>query len=281
MSLSKKEMVKVYACGVAMGAADVVPGVSGGTIAFITGIYHNLLMAIQAFDRKFFQLFFTAKFKQALGQIPFDFLIPLLLGILTSIVSLANVIIYLLEHKPLMIWTFFLGLILGSTYLLARELPKKNVFSYIIFFLGFLLALSLSYLPSMQMPNGFLYTMIAGAIAISAMILPGISGSYLLVIMGKYDVIINAVAHFDVMTLGAFLIGAALGLLSFVRIVNFALKRFYSGTIAFLTGIMLGSLRHILMQIPSPAGVGDVLTIIIFTLIGIAIPLVLNKLANK
>ncbi len=281
MTISKKEMIKVYLCGMAMGAADVVPGVSGGTIAFITGIYQNLLNAIQSFDKKFIQLFFTGKFADALKRIPFAFLIPLLLGIVTSIVSLANILIYLLEHEPLIIWTFFLGLILGSTFLLGKELPQKNAKSFFIFILGFFAALSLSYLPNMKLPDGYIYTAIAGAIAICAMILPGISGSFLLVIMGKYDTVLTAVTNFDIATLGSFIIGAICGILSFVHILNYALKHYYSATIAFLAGIMLGSLRHIILQIPMPESFSSVATIVIFTFVGYAIPLVLNKVANK
>ncbi len=278
---NKNKMIRTYFCGLAMGAADVVPGVSGGTIAFITGIYKELLQAIASVDMQFFKYLFSFKIKQAFAKIPFAFLLPLLLGILTAIISFAKVIVFLLANYPLFVWTFFLGLILASAYMLYSELPKKNLQSFVIFVLGFVFAYFLSGLETqVAMPNTPLYIFLAGAIAICAMILPGISGSFLLVILGKYEFILSAIANFDFETIVFFAMGAVCGILAFVRVLNFALKHFYSLTLALLTGVMLGSVKRILLSLPSVEMNIDLVFAAACLVLGLALPLLLQKVAN-
>ncbi len=281
---NKKKMLKNYLCGLAMGAADVVPGVSGGTIAFITGIYSELLQAIASVDTEFFKLLFSFKIKKAFSKIPFAFLIPLLFGILSAIVSLAKMIVYLLASYPLFVWTFFLGLILASAYILYKELPTKNLQSFLIFILGFIFAYALSSLESIvALPNTAFYIFLSGAIAICAMILPGISGSFLLVILGKYEFIISAIANFDFKTIFCFALGAICGILAFVRVLNYALKHYYSLTLALLTGIMLGSIKRIILSIPplEQASISALGLACLCILLGISLPLILQKVAHK
>ncbi len=278
---NKSKMVKTYFCGLAMGAADVVPGVSGGTIAFITGIYKELLAAIASVDAEFFKLFFSLKIKQAFAKIPFAFLIPLLLGILTAIVSFAKVIVFLLANYPLFVWSFFLGLILASALILYKELPERSVKTFCVFVIGFIFAYLLSSMHTIiAMPNTGLYIFFSGAIAICAMILPGISGSFLLVILGKYEFIISAIANFDIKTIVLFALGAMCGILAFVRVLNYALKHYYSLTLALLTGIMLGSIKRILLSMPALEMNIDLAFASLCLVIGLFLPLVLQRIAK-
>ncbi len=275
------DTIKIFFCGIAMGAADIVPGVSGGTIAFITGIYTKLIEAIKSVDIEFIKLFFTGQFAKAFKKIPFAFLIPLLLGIVSSIFSLAHVIVYLLANKPLYIWTFFLGLILASAYLLFKELANKSIFAFIFLILGAVFAIFITSLPLMHLPDSLFYIFIAGAIAISAMILPGISGSFLLVLLGKYNTVLSAVATFDIPILLSFIAGALVGILSFVRLLSYMLKHFYNSTVAFLTGIMCGSLKHIYMQIPVINTTSDYIIALVCICIACIIPLALSSFSKK
>ncbi len=278
---NKIKMFKYYLCGLAMGAADVVPGVSGGTIAFITGIYNNLLRAIESVDIRFLKLFFSGKFKEAFSKIPWSFLIPLILGIGTAIFSLAKFILYLLATHPLFIWTFFLGLILASVLILYKELPEKNIKNFIVFLIGSIFAWNISVLTPMETPNTPFLIFLSGAIAICAMILPGISGSFLLVVLGKYQFILGAISNLDFVSLGLFGAGAICGILSFVRILTYALNNFYSFTIALLTGIMFGSLRRIIASLPPLEFDISLFYALICTIVGIAVPLLLQKVADK
>ncbi len=277
---NKIKPLKVYLCGLAMGAADVVPGVSGGTIAFITGIYQDLLNAIKSLDIEFIKLFFKGNFKAAFSRIPFAFLIPLLLGIFTAIFSLAKLILFLLTNYPLFIWTFFLGLILASVFILYKELPKKNIQSFIIFLLGSIFAYFISTLTPIETPNTKLFIFLSGAIAICAMILPGISGSFLLVILGKYHTILKAVTEFDGTTLLLFALGAVCGILSFVRILSYALSHYYNITIALLLGIMFGSLKRITLALPELEMNISLFYAFLCLSLGIIVPIALQKLAQ-
>ncbi len=278
---NKIKSIKIFLCGLAMGAADVVPGVSGGTIAFITGIYEELLNSIKSIDINFMKLFFKGKFKEAFSLIPFSFLIPLFFGIFVSIFSLANLILFLLTNHPLYIWSFFLGLILASVLILYKELPNKTLQSLIIFAIGSLFAYFISTLTPLETPNTKLFTFLSGVIAICAMILPGISGSFLLVILGKYQTILTAVTNLDFTTLGFFALGAVCGLLSFVRLLTFALKHYYNFTIALLLGIMFGSLKRITLSLPKLEMNISLFYAFLCVLIGICVPIALQKLAKS
>ncbi len=275
------EGFKVFCCGLAMGAADVVPGVSGGTIAFITGIYSRLLDAIKSVDLKFFKLIVKGNIKGALNKIPFSFVLPLLLGIISAIFTLAHLVLYLLNNKPLYIWTFFLGLILASAYILFKGMKHKNIFSYVFLVLGLVFALCISALPMYNLPNSLVYVFFSGLIAISAMILPGISGSFLLLILGQYYTILNAVTSFNIPVLLSFIAGALIGIVSFARLLSYTLKKYYNSTVAFLTGIMLGSIKHIYDQIPMIESPSLIITALICIALGSTIPLVLHFCSKK
>ena len=226
-----------------MGCADVVPGVSGGTIAFICGIYDRLLNGIKSFDLGSLKLVLRGDFKGLWARIPFPFFIALGTGLLTAILTLAKVLEHLMVNHPVQLWSFFFGLVLGSILLLGRKTWVWKPLDWVVFVAFTGATFVLVGLDSLQTPPGLPYIFLAGAIAICAMILPGISGSYLLVIMGKYAPIIEAVNERNITTLAVFCAGIATGILSFVRIVSWLLRDFRHVTLIALTGVMAGALR--------------------------------------
>lgn len=291
-----KNKLYYFFCGIAMGAADVIPGVSGGTIAFISGIYEKLLDAIQSVDKYFFKALLHLEIRKAFAHIPWDFLLPLVLGIATSIFSLASVVLFLLENEPELIWSFFFGLILASAFILSKsfvesstkmgkKIGKKIGRDVLLLLLGAVFAFMITKLPSIQMGHSALAIFISGFIAICAMILPGISGSFLLVLMGQYEYILTAISSFDILVLLIFIAGAACGIMIFARILKVCLSRFYSSTLAILIGIMLGSLHVIwpfridgVMLIPTDWNFDLFLSLVLFVL-GLVIPLCLVKIS--
>lgn len=240
-----KNFVLLYFKGMAMGAADAVPGVSGGTIAFISGIYEELINTIKSIDLKAIKLFFSFKISEFWRHTNATFLLVLLFGILTSILSLSKLLVYLLDNYPIHLWSFFFGLILASAWLVARKIPAWSPGVIISMLLGIALGYLVTVSGVNQTPDNFLFTFLAGAIAICAMILPGISGSFMLVLMGKYKYIFEAISAFDLKVLFTFALGCLVGILSFARLVNWLLDKFYNLTIAFLTGVMIGSLNKV------------------------------------
>jgi len=230
----------LFAKGMAMGAADVVPGVSGGTIAFISGIYDELLRSIGAVPAALGQLL-RGNLRQAWLTANANFLLVLFAGILTSIFSLARGITWLLEHQPIAIWSFFFGLIVVSSWLVGREISRWNWASLLSLALGMLFAWWITVAAPVQWGHDPLSLFLAGAIAICAMILPGISGSFLLVLMGLYSFVLEAVKGLDFAVLGLFAAGALCGLLSFARLLGWLLGHLRNLTLTFLTGLMLGS----------------------------------------
>ncbi len=231
--------------GVLMGAADVVPGVSGGTIAFVTGIYDRLLAAISTFDLAWFRSFFTGRFKEAFGRIPWGFLLPLVAGIAFSIFSLARGVSWLLEHQPRELWSFFFGLVLASTYVVAAGIRSRGPGFWAWLAAGTVGAYLLVGLIPVATPTTFWFTFLSGAVAATAMILPGISGSFILVLLSQYHRMLEAVKGLDLYVLIFFVSGAFVGLISFSRILKWLLGRFHLQTLAVLCGFMLGSLRKV------------------------------------
>lgn len=235
--------LRIALVGFLMGCADVVPGVSGGTIAFICGIYEKLLNGIKSFDITSLKLVLKGDIKGVRERIPFPFFIALGIGLLTAIATLAKVLEHFMTHHPAQLWSFFFGLVLGSILLLGKKTWSWKPMDWVVF-LGFAGGtFILVGLQSLQTPDGLPFVFIAGAIAICAMILPGISGSYLLVIMGKYATIIEAVNDRNLVTLGVFCAGIATGILSFVRVVSWLLSHHRHVTLIALTGVMAGALR--------------------------------------
>ncbi|MGE8362475.1 DUF368 domain-containing protein [Pseudomonas sp.] len=239
-----KSSLLLYAKGIAMGAADVVPGVSGGTVAFISGIYDDLLRSIASIPAAFL-LLLRGRIKAAWQTANATFLLILLGGILTSVVSLARLITYLLEHHPIPVWSFFFGLILVSCHLVGREIQRWNWSRIVSFVLGGAFAYWITVASPVQMGQDSLSIFLAGAIAICAMILPGISGSFILVLLGLYSFVLGAVKSLDLAVLAVFASGCLVGIVSFAGILRWMLLHWRDLTLAFLTGLMLGSLNKI------------------------------------
>ncbi|MCG1037201.1 DUF368 domain-containing protein [Polaribacter sargassicola] len=246
MKRTIKDYVVIGLKGMAMGAADVVPGVSGGTIAFISGIYEELLGSISNIKLGLFKTLKEQGFKAAWQELNGGFLAALFIGIFTSVISLAKAIKYLLENQPILLWSFFFGLVLASIIYIAKQITKWNFASVIILILGAFLAYYITTLNPLVTENSSpFFILIAGAIAICAMILPGISGSFILVLLGAYKPVLDAVNNKDFKTILVFLVGAVVGLLTFSRVLKWLFKHYKNLTLAGLTGFIIGSLNKI------------------------------------
>lgn len=231
--------------GMAMGAADVVPGVSGGTIAFIVGIYDELINSIKSINGESLKLFFTGKWIAFCKQINAAFLFSIILGIGISIFSLAKVITWLLTDHPVLVWAFFFGLVLASTWFVSKNIKEWNWKTILAFIVGAAVAYYITVATPAETPTNLLFIFLCGAIAICAMILPGISGSFILVLLGKYFFIMEAVKTFNIKIILVFAAGALIGITTFSRLLSFALKHFRNITLSVLTGFMLGSLNKV------------------------------------
>lgn len=228
-----------------MGAADVVPGVSGGTIAFITGIYEELIDSIKSVDLTALKLLFTGNLKGFWKKINGSFLLPLLGGIGLSLYSLAYLMTWLLTYYPIYTWSFFFGLIIASSILVAKEIRKWNLSTVIALLAGIVIAYTITVLSPAQTPEAWWFILLSGAIAICAMILPGISGAFILLLLGKYKFILEAVSQLNIPVIVLFAIGAVAGIISFSHFLSWLLKNHHTLTIAVLTGFMLGSLNKV------------------------------------
>jgi putative membrane protein len=228
-----------------MGAADIVPGVSGGSIALITGIYQELLNSINSFSFENLKLLKHLELKTFYKAVNGSFLLSLLLGILTSVFILSSFITFLMKNHPIPLWSFFTGLILVSAFLILKEIRKLHLGVLMAVLIGTALAWWVTNLPPTSTPNAIWFTFLSGAIAICAMILPGISGSFILLILGQYEAILQAVTERNFLKLFVFAAGCAVGILSFSRLVAWLLRKYHSATIGLLSGFMLGSVNEL------------------------------------
>ncbi len=245
MERTLKDYLLLSLKGICMGAADVVPGVSGGTIAFIVGIYDELIDSIKSINAQSLKKLFTGHPVEFWRMINGNFLFFLLLGIGISIFSLAKLITWLLVAYPVLVWAFFFGLVLASTWFVGKDIKGWNGRTVLSFIVGAAVAYYITVATPMETSTHPLFIFLCGAIAICAMILPGISGSFILVLLGKYFYIMEAVKTLDLLTLGIFAVGALLGITSFSRVLSYALKHVRNLTLALLTGFMLGSLNKV------------------------------------
>lgn len=240
---SVREYIMLLLKGMAMGAADVVPGVSGGTIAFVSGIYNELLHSLKACNLSALRLLFAHGIRSAWAAINGNFLLTLFGGVLFSIAAFAKLIKYSLDNYPILVWAFFFGLILASALYMSRQLERWRWQEGVGLVIGASLALFISVMPAVQLPDTPLMILCAGSIAVCAMILPGISGSFILLLLGLYPALLLAISEGDWVRLGCFVAGAILGLLSFSRLLSSLLDDYYPQTMAVLTGFLLGSLN--------------------------------------
>lgn len=229
--------------GIGMGAANVIPGVSGGTIALVTGIFEELIDSIKSLDLKAIRLLFSGNFKEFADYINLGFLVAVFAGVGTSIFSLARVLDYLFVNYPVYIWAFFFGLILGSVYFVAKTINKWSISVVFTFLAGTFIAIAISVLHPAAENNAYWYVFVCGIVAVCSMILPGLSGSFVLILMGNYQLImIDAVNTLNMKVLIPLIIGAVFGLIAFSHILSWILKKFKDQTLALLTGFILGSL---------------------------------------
>ncbi len=231
--------------GMAMGAADVVPGVSGGTIAFITGIYQELIDSLKRIGPSALTLLLQRGLGAFWRHVNGTFLACVFGGILLSLVSLAHIISYVLVAYPILVWSFFFGLVVASIIFMLRQLPGWKTSYLFVFVMGALLAFAVTELRPTSLPNTWWILMGSGALAICAMILPGISGSFILLIIGVYRYFIEALQNLDLVSLGSFFVGCVCGLLGFSHVLSWLLHRYHNATIVLLTGFLLGSLNVI------------------------------------
>ena len=235
--------IYLFIKGLAMGAANVIPGVSGGTIALITGIFEELIDSIKSFDATAVKLFFTGKFKEFAKHINLWFLMAVMSGVAISILSFAKLFDYLFEAFPVYIWSFFFGLILSSVYFVGKTIVKWNFSVILIFLFGAALAITISVMIPASANDSFFYFFICGYVASCSLILPVLSGSFVLILMGNYQlVMIDAVNDRNIMTLLPVVLGAGGGLILFSHFLAWVFKKFHDHTIAILTGFILGSL---------------------------------------
>lgn len=228
-----------------MGAADVVPGVSGGTIAFISGIYEELINSINQFIPALTRTLKTEGIKAFWSAINGNFLLAVFCGIACSVVTLSQLISWLLGNHPILVWSFFFGLVLASIYFVGREIKSRAALIWIMGILGVLIAYGVLQLPVSENAVGLPYLFLSGALAICAMILPGISGAFILVLLGSYKTILDAVHERNFQILAITFLGAIFGLLSFAKLLKWMFQQYKQATLALLTGFILGSLPKI------------------------------------
>jgi len=232
--------------GMAMGAADVVPGVSGGTIAFISGIYDELLDSINSFNFSLFKIWKEKGFRKVWETVNGNFLSALLIGIGISVLSLAKALSLALEHYPILVWSFFFGLVLASIFYVGKQIKKWNAGSVLSIIVGAIVAYLITQIqPAIGANPTVFYLILSGSLAICAMILPGISGSFILVLLGMYQVALTAIHQRELDKIAFLGIGAVIGLLTFSKILKYILDRYRNNTLALLTGFIIGALNKI------------------------------------
>ena len=280
MNFDFKEIFLIFLRGLFMGSADIIPGVSGGTIALITGIYERLIYAISSIKFSFLKPLLTGNFAdfktKLIEEIDFELFIPLFLGIGIAFITLAKVISYLLDTQTAYTFSFFLGLILASAYILYTKLDDLNIKIIVITAIGIILSYVFVGLNPIATNHSLIVIFISGLIAICAMILPGISGSFLLLLLGQYQYMLNALNSRNLIEIIVFGIGAVIGILGFSKLLNYLLERYESATMAFLIGIMLGTLRLPVMKITSSAN-GSWIICVLLAIIAFVFIIVIEK----
>ena len=242
----KKELLVTYCKGLCMGVADIIPGISGGTIALILGIYDRLIKGVSNINVKFIPHILRGEYKKALNHIndmDLKLFIPLISGIITSFLIMSHIINYLLEHYCALMYSFFFGLILASSIVLLGEIKKLKFIEIPLLFFGFIISYLVVGSEYINLGHSLPILVLSGALAICAMILPGISGAFILLSINQYDYIIGAIKNFQIIDILFFGLGGIIGLLSFSKLLYYLLKNHRSATMFLLTGLMLGALR--------------------------------------
>lgn len=231
--------------GLCMGVAEIIPGISGGTIAFLLGIYQPFIQSIRSINRTFMKHLLSMRLRDALNTVAWKFLVLLFIGMFIAIISLSHLISWLIDTHPTIVFSFFFGLILATGPIIARIVDTWTMPKILVFLGSGIATFVLVGMVPINTPNDPWFILICGAIAISAMILPGISGSFILLILGKYHYILDSVNQRDFVTIGIFVIGITLGILTFVRVLSWLFQKYHDMTLCVLTGFVLGSLNKI------------------------------------
>ena len=283
MSFDIRESVIIFLKGLFMGSADIIPGVSGGTIALITGIYERLVHAISSINFTFMKPLLKGDFsgfkERLLYEIDFELFIPLLLGIAVAFLSLAKLISYLLVAQTANIFAFFLGLILASAYILYTKLDGLNFKLIVTTVIGIVLSYIFVGLNPIAANHSLIVIFFSGIIAICAMILPGISGSFLLLLLGQYQYMLNCLSNLKITEMIVFIVGAVIGILGFSKVLNYLLENHESITMAFLIGIMIGTLRLPVDKITTSIS-GSLIPCVVLAIIGFVLIIVMEKKFN-
>ena len=240
--MNRKNFISLFLKGMAMGGANVIPGVSGGTVAFITNIYEELINSIKSFDFKAIQLLLKFEFKTLLEHLNFKFLLPVFLGVAVSILSLAKLLEFVFCRYETLTLASFFGLILASVYLVGKQIKQWNLVSVFALVIGTAVAMSISFFNPAQANDNVFFLFVCGMVAISSMILPGLSGSYILLIMGNYLLVLGAITGLNFGILLPFAFGCGIGLIFFSHLLAFVFKRWHDETVSVLTGFVFGSL---------------------------------------
>ena len=277
--------LRIFFCGILMGIADAIPGISGGTIALLLGIYEELIGSISNFNFNLFKNLKNKGIKYCWIKINGNFLLSLISGVLLSLVSLVKIFSIIIEKYPLFIWSFFLGLILATLFVINRNIKKWDIANFILIFIFAFLTILLSIInPSISENINLFYILICGIIASSAMILPGISGSLILVILGVYTLIINALNNLEYNIILVFLIGCVIGIVSFSKIIKWLFHNYRDYTFSVMLGLVIGSIYTVW---PWKKSFTDDLTneyiflSVIITIIGFAVIYTLEKISKK
>tara|TARA_B110000014_G_scaffold103175_1_gene70772 strand:+ start:113 stop:979 length:867 start_codon:yes stop_codon:yes gene_type:complete len=240
-----KNHLLLFLKGIAMGVSDLIPGISGGTVALLLGIYKNLIKSLKSVNKKTLFYFLTLNYNKLSHQLNFKFLIPVFFGIMTSIIFFSKIISFLITDHKILLFSFFFGLIFFSSLKIIYDLKPKSSKSYLIIILGFSFGFFISLINPINTSDSFLSIFLSGFIAISAMLLPGISGSYILLMIGKYEFMLESISNLYLENILIFSIGALLGILCFSKIIYWLLNKYYNTTIFFLSGLMLGALNKV------------------------------------
>lgn len=243
MSLNNRSIL--FLKGMAMGISDLIPGISGGTIALLLGIYKDFISSLKSINYKSFIYLIRLDFKKLNNQLNLCFLLPVFFGILSSIFIFSSLISFLLLDYKVLLFSFFFGLIFFSSIRLISSLKPTSTLDFFTVFVGLVIGLSFFFVSSLSTSNSIFSIFLAGFIAISAMLLPGISGSYILLILGKYEFMLDSISSFNWINILIFSLGAITGILSFSKLIHYLLKNYYKSTIFFLSGLMMGALNKV------------------------------------
>ena len=243
MSLNNRSIL--FLKGMAMGISDLIPGISGGTIALLLGIYKDFISSLKSINYKSFIYLVRLDFKKLNNQLNLCFLLPVFFGILSSIFIFSSLISFLLLDYKVLLFSFFFGLIFFSSIRLVSNLKPTSTLDFFTVFVGLVIGLSFFFISSLSTSNSIFSIFLAGFIAISAMLLPGISGSYILLILGKYEFMLDSISSFNWINILIFSLGAIAGILSFSKMIHYLLKNYYRSTIFFLSGLMMGALNKV------------------------------------